>query len=91
MNTRGGELIATDEPTVIAKSLLDTIVVKNSQGDGGLPNPASANESDRNKVLSEIDYLLDQFVTSKEGPWGRRRGFSRYAKFKREMMCPSVV
>jgi hypothetical protein len=91
MRRRSGELITTDESTVIAKPPLDPIVVKNSQGDGGLANPASADESDRNEVLSKIDYLLDQFVASKEGPWGRGRGFSRYARFKRKMTGPSVI
>ena len=69
MATRGRELVATDEPTVIAKPLLDLIVVKNSQGDRGLANSSSTNESGRNKVLSEIDYLLDYLVASEEGPW----------------------
>ena len=57
--TGGGELVATDEPTVIAKPLLDPIVVKESQGNGGLADPASADESDWNEVLGEIDYLPD--------------------------------
>jgi hypothetical protein len=59
MDARGRELITTNESTVIAKPLLDPIVVENGQGDGGLANSASTNESDRNKRLSEIDYLFD--------------------------------
>jgi len=68
MCTRGREFVARNESTVIAKPLLDTIVVEKGQGNGGLANPASTDEGDRNEVLGEIDYLLDQFVTSKEGP-----------------------
>jgi len=67
MGLRGGELIATDEPTVIAKPLLDLIVVESSQGNGGLANSASTNESDWKEILSKIDYLLDQLFSSKEG------------------------
>jgi hypothetical protein len=70
VSTRGRKLVATDEATVIAKLLLDPIVVENSQGDGGLADSASTDESDWGEVLSEIDYLLDQLVASKEGPWG---------------------
>ena len=42
MGTRGGELVATNESTVVAKVLLDPIMVENGQGDGGLANSASA-------------------------------------------------
>jgi len=52
-------LITTDEPAVIAKPLFDPIVVKNGQGDRGLANSTGANESNWNRLLSEINYLLD--------------------------------
>ena len=84
-------MVATDKATVIAKLPLDPIVMKNSQGDGGLANSTGADESDRNKPLNEIDYLPDQFVASKEGPWGQRRGFSEYANLKCEIMDLLVV
>jgi len=84
-------LITTDKPTVITKLLLDLIVVENGQGGGRLANSASTNKSDWSKVLSEIDYLRDQIVASKEGPWGQRRGFSRYARFGCKMAGPLVV
>jgi hypothetical protein len=42
--------------------------MENGQGDGHLANSTSANESDWNKPLSEIGYLLDQLVASEEGP-----------------------
>ena len=73
MSTRGGELIAADEPAVVSKPLLDPVVVENGQGNGCLPDSPGTDESDRNEVLGEVDYILDQFVASKEGPrWGRR-------------------
>ena len=80
VGTRGRKLVATDESTVIAEPLLDAVVVKDSQGDGGLADSASTNESNWGEILSEINYLLDQLVTSEEDPrwWGRR--FSVYAR-----------
>jgi len=42
---------------------------------------ASTNEGDRGKLFGETDYLLNQLVTFKERPWGRRWRFSRYARF----------
>jgi hypothetical protein len=70
---RGGELITSDESALFAKPLLDPIVVENSQSDGCLANPSDTNESNRNEVLGEIDYLLDQLVASKQVPrWQRR-------------------
>ena len=59
MSTRGGELVATNEPAIVDKSLLDSIVVENSQGDGGFADSAGPDESDWAKVLSEIDCLRD--------------------------------
>ena len=59
MSARGGELIATDEPTVGAEPLLDAIVVEDLQNDGGLADTAGANEGNWVEVLGETDYLLD--------------------------------
>ena len=39
VGTRSRELIATNEPAVITKAALDPIVVEDSKGDGGFPNP----------------------------------------------------
>jgi len=91
MGTRGRELVATNESTVMAKPLLDPIMVENGQGDGGFANSASANKSDWNGFLSEINYLLDQLVAPEEGPWRQRRGFSRCARFKCEIIGLSVL
>jgi len=76
---------------VIAKSLLDPIVVENGQGDRRLADSAGTDESDWNKLLSKIDYLLDQLIASKEGSWGQRRGLSRYATFKCKIIGPISV
>ena len=84
-------MVATDESTVMAKPLLDAIVVEDGQGDGRLANSASTNQSDWNRPFGEIDYLLDQLVASEEGPWGQRWRFSRYARFGCKMMGPSVA
>ena len=85
VSTQDGDLVAADESTVVAKPLLDPVVVENGQGDGCLPNSSGTNESDRNEVLGETSYLLDQFVASKEGPrwWGRE--FSGWARRKCKM------
>ena len=91
MSARGRELVAANESTVMAKPLLDPIVVENGQGDGGFANSTSTDESDWSTVLGKIDYLLDQLVASEEGPWGQRWGFSRYTRFECKMMGPSVV
>jgi hypothetical protein len=58
MRERGGELVATDEPTVVAESLLDAIVMEDSHGDGSLANPTGTNESDRSEVSCKTDDLL---------------------------------
>ena len=72
-------MIAANESTFMAKPLLDPAVVENGQGDGGLPDSASPNQGDGNKVLGEIDCLLDQLVASEERSWGRGWTFSWYA------------
>ena len=44
------------------------MMMENGQGDGGLSDPTSTNESDWNELFCEIDYLLDQLVASEERP-----------------------
>jgi len=80
-----------DKPTVIAKSAFDAIVVEDGQSGGCLVSSASTNEGNWNEVLSEIDYLLDQLVASKEGPRWRGWGFPRYARFEYKIIGPLVV
>ena len=91
MGTRGRKAVATDKPTIVPKPLLDPMVIKNSQDSRGLSDSASTNESNRGKLLSEIDYLLDQLVTSEEGPrwWGRV--FPIFTKFRCEKMYAQAV
>jgi len=59
-------LIAANKPTVVAKLLLDLVVVEDGQCNGGFANSTSADESDWSELLGEIDNLLDQLVASKE-------------------------
>ena len=82
MGVRGRELVAADEPTVVAKPPLDTIMVENGKCNRGFADSAGTNESDWNQVLCEIDYLLDELNASEEGSWRQRRGFSRCARFE---------
>ena len=84
-------MIAANESTLMAKPLLDPVVVEDSQGDRGLPDPASTNHGEWNKVLGEIDCLLDQLVASEERSWGWGWTFSWYAIFECKMTGPSVA
>jgi len=59
MNMRGGELNATDEPTVVSELLFDSFVVEDGQSDGHLANSTGADESDWYEVLRKTNYLLD--------------------------------
>jgi len=43
MSARGGELVATDEPTVVTKPLFDAIIVEDGQSGGRLANSTRAN------------------------------------------------
>ena len=69
MRTRGGELVATDEPTVVSKPFLDPIVVEDGQSDGGFPDPSWTDESDWSEGFCEANDLLDQLVATKTGSW----------------------
>ena len=46
MREGGGELVATDESTVVSEPLLDAIVVKDGQGDSRFPDPPWTDESE---------------------------------------------
>ena len=72
METRSGKLIATDESTVIAKSVLDTRVMEDGESDGGFSDPPCTDESNRLEVFGETNDLLDYVVAAKTDP--RRRG-----------------
>ena len=81
MSERGWELVAADELRVVAKSLFDAVVIKDSKSDGRLSYPASTDESGCGEVLCETNDLLDHLVVSKDGP-RRRRGLFRHARCK---------
>jgi len=72
MSERGGELVATDESTVVTKSSFDAIVVEDGQSGRRLANSASTDQSDWGQVFCETNNLFDQVVTSEEDPrWWR--------------------
>jgi hypothetical protein len=73
MSARSWELVATNEPAILAKPLLDAVVVEDGQGDGCLPDPPCADESDGREVFGETNDLLDQFVAPETGPRSRGR------------------
>ena len=86
MSEGGGELVATDEPTMVAKPLLDAIVVEDGQSDGSLADSTGTNEGDWSKLFCKADNFLDQRVASEEGPrwlWWR---FSGCTKSKRQIL-----
>ena len=62
MSERRGELVAADEPTVLAKSPLDATVVGDGQSNGRLADSTDADESDWLEAFCKADNLL---VTSK--------------------------
>ena len=59
MTERGGELVATDEPTVVAKPFLDAVIVEDGQGDGGLSDPTDTDEGEWGEIFCEADDLID--------------------------------
>ena len=68
MGTRSRELVATDEPTVIAKPGLYAIVVENSQGDRRFTDATCTDESDWRQIYGETDDLLDQPFAPETSP-----------------------
>ena len=88
MSTRGGKLIATDEPTVVTESLFDSIVMKDGQSDGRLADSTGTDESDGREVFGQANDLLDQLVTPETGPRCRRRRFTNGARCKDKMLDP---
>jgi len=70
------ELVTAYEPTILSEPLFNAIVMEDDEGDGCLPDPSCADESDGCQVFCETNDLPDQFVASKTGPRRRGRGFS---------------
>ena len=73
MSESGWELIASNEPAILAEPLLDAIVMEDSQGDGRLADSTGTNQSDRSEVFDETKDPLDQLVTPETNPWRRWR------------------
>jgi len=46
MSTGPGELVTTDEATVVTESLFDALVMEDGQSDGRLADSTGTNESD---------------------------------------------
>ena len=74
---RGGELVATDESTIVAKPFLDAVVMENSQSDGCFSDSPWSDECKWTEVFGEANDLLNQLIASKTGPWWWGRQFSR--------------
>jgi hypothetical protein len=51
MSTPGRELISPNEPTFLAKSFFDPIVVKEDEGNRRFPNPSCTDQSDGFEVF----------------------------------------
>ena len=77
MSARSWELTTTDKSAVLAKPILDAIVVEDREGDGCFPDPACTDQSDGFQVFSESDDLLNQSFASETRPWRRGRRFSK--------------
>ena len=65
MRERSGELVAADEPAVVAEALFDTIVVEDGESDGRLADSTRTNESEWSQVFCQTDEIPDQLVSSK--------------------------
>ena len=59
VSARRRELITTDESTVIAKSFLDSVVMKDCESDRSFPNPTRTNKSDGFRAFGEANDLFD--------------------------------
>jgi hypothetical protein len=78
MRTRSWELVATNEPAVLAKPLLDAIVVEDSESDGC-------------EGSGETNDLFDQFIAPETGSRRRGRRLSRCARCKCKIRNSLVV
>jgi len=85
MTERCWEPVATDESTLIAKALLDAMVVEDGHSDRSLPNPTGTDESEWGEVFCETDDLIDQLVAPEQGPRWSGRQFTGYGRFRYEI------
>ena len=72
IETGGREPIAANESAVIAKPILDSLVVEDSESNRSLPDPPCTDESEGLKNFREPHNLLDQRISSKAGSRLRR-------------------
>ena len=70
------ELVAADEPPVVAKPLLNAIVVEDSQCDRCFANPTRTNKGDRIETFGEANDVFDEVIASETIPRWRGRRFS---------------
>jgi hypothetical protein len=76
METGCWELIATNESTIIAKSVREAFVVENSECDCSFPDPPRTDESDGFQVFCESNDLFDERIPPETGAWWWGRYFS---------------
>ena len=62
---RGGELVAADEPAVVAETFFDTVVVEDGESDKRLADSTRTNESEWSQVFRQTDEIPDQLISSK--------------------------
>ena len=91
MRERSWKLVAADEPAVIAKPLLDAVVVEESKSDRRLSDPPCTDEGDGCEVFGKTNDLLDQLIASETGPRWRWRRLSGCARYKYKVLDSLVV
>ena len=77
IGARSWELVATNKPSVVTEPFYDTVMVEDGQCDRGLPDSTWADESNRSKMFSEANDLLDDFFTPEKGLGWRRWQFAK--------------
>ena len=80
VSERGGELVAADEPAVVAKPSLGAIVVEDAHRNARLSDSAGTDEGNWSEEFCETDHLLNQLITSEEDPWWWWRRFPGCAR-----------
>ena len=69
IGTRRGELVTSDESSVLAEPFLDAVVMEDGKGYGCLADPSGSYKSNGRQGFCEVDDLFDKLVASKTGPW----------------------
>ena len=67
MAERRRGFVNSDEPMILAKPLLDAIVMEDGQSDEHLADPANTDRSDRGETFRKSDDLVDQIVATETG------------------------